>query len=380
MKQFVKRFICGVLLVTTVCAVAGCYKDEVKTVAEERTPTSFRAIAATNASVEDKADLMVKNMSREDKIGQLILMGLDGTTLDEPQKEMMRKYRVGGILLDNNNMESKEQLRAFTKGIRDNANIASLAPPFIAIHRERMPYRPNVMIPWVEPNIISKKGLDAVGSLATRTSIEMRDLGFNLNLGPMVNTHSFYSYTQDLDRAAQIGELITKRYAANQVFTAYQFFPGGADFTVPGTRVDVSKDALMDDDTRVFVQLIQSTAQERPMIMVNSVKVTSMDAKNPVSLSKPIITDWLRGELGFTGVVLSDDIEVGAAITGIAVGDYAVRTIKAGGDMVAVCKHSNHIKEIHTALTQAVKDGTITEAELNAAVRRIMIMKFTNNH
>ena len=231
----------------------------------------------------------------------------------------------------------------------------------------------------MEPNIISKKGLDAVGSLATRTSIEMRDLGFNLNLGPMVNTHSFYSYTQDLDRAAQIGELITKRYAANQVFTAYQFFPGGADFTVPGMRVDVSKDALMDDDTRVFVQLIQSTAQERPMIMVNSVKVTSMDAKNPVSLSKPIITDWLRGELGFTGVVLSDDIEVGAAITGIAVGDYAVRTIKAGGDIVAVCKHSNHIKEIHTALTQAVEDGTITEAELNAAVRRIMIMKFTNN-
>ena len=115
------------------------------------------------------------------------------------------------------------------------------------------------------------------------------------------------------------------------------------------------------------------------MIMVNSVKVTSMDAKNPVSLSKPIITDWLRGELGFTGVVLSDDIEVGAAITGIPVGDYAVRTIKAGGDMVAVCKHSNHIKEIHTALTQAVEDGTITEAQLNAAVRRIMIMKFTNN-
>ena len=91
MKQFVKRFICGVLLVTTVCAVAGCYKDEAKTVEVDRAPTSFRAIAATNASAEDKADLMVKNMSREDKIGQLILMGLDGTTLGEPQKEMMRK-------------------------------------------------------------------------------------------------------------------------------------------------------------------------------------------------------------------------------------------------------------------------------------------------
>ena len=69
----------------------------------------------------------------------------------------------------------------------------------------------------------------------------MRDLGFNLNLGVMVNTHSFYSYTSDVDRAARIGETITKRYAANRVFTGYQYFPGGADYTVPGMKLDASK-------------------------------------------------------------------------------------------------------------------------------------------
>ena len=140
-----------------------------------------------------------------------------------------RKYRVGGILLDHDNMESKEQVRAFTKGIRDTANTSSLMMPFIAMNRERMQYRPSLMLPWTDPKLLSKQGLDAVSSLATRTAIEMRDLGFNLNLGVMVNTHSFYSYTSDVDRAARIGETITKRYAANHVFTGYEYFPGGAD-------------------------------------------------------------------------------------------------------------------------------------------------------
>ena len=281
-------------------------------------------------------------------------------------------------MLDYDNMESKEQVRAFTKGIRDTANTSSLMPPFIAMNRERMQYRPSLMLPWTDPKLLSKQGLDAVSSLATRTAIEMRDLGFNLNLGVMVNTHSFYSYTSDVDRATHIGETITKRYAANRVFTGYEYFPGGADYTVPGMKLDASKATLMDDDGHVFAQLIGATAEEHPMIMVNAVKVTSIDSNHPVSLSKPIITDWLRKELGFDGVVITDDIEVGAAVAGMSIEDYAVRTINAGSDMVIICNHAKHIKEVHDALTQAVENGTISEARLDESVRRIMLMKFSN--
>ena len=321
----------------------------------------------------------MRTMSQEDKIGQLMCIGLEGTTFDESQKELVRKYRVGGIVLDNDNMESKEQVRAFTQGIRDTAKTSSLMMPFIAMNRERMQYRPNLMLPWTDPKLLSKQGLDAVSNLATRTAIEMRDLGFNLNLGVMVNTHSFYSYTSDVDRAARIGETITKHYAANRVFTGYQYFPGGGDYTVPSMKIDVSKVSLMDDDGRVFAQLIDATHDEHPMIMVNAVKVPSIDANQPVSLSKPMITDWLRKELGFDGVVITDDIEVGAAIAGMSIEDYAVRTINAGSDMVIVCKHTKHIKAVHDALTQAVANGTISEVRLDEAVRRIMLMKFSND-
>ena len=379
MKQFVKRLACGVLAIATMGTLVGCSREVPSTTtSSDRAPVGYKAIAAMNASAAEKADRSVRTMSREDKIGQLMFIGLQGTTFDESHKELIRKYRVGGILLDHDNMESKEQVRAFTKGIRDTANTSSLMPPFIAMNRERMQYRPSLMLPWTDPKLLSKQGLDAVSSLATRTAIEMRDLGFNLNLGVMVNTHSFYSYTSDVDRAARIGETITKRYAANRVFTGYQYFPGGADYTVPGMKLDASKASLMDDDGRVFAQLIDATGEEHPMIMVNAVKVTSIDANQPVSLSKPMITDWLRKELGFDGVVITDDIEVGAAVAGMSIGDYAVRTINAGSDMVIICKHTKHIKAVHDALTQAVENGTISEARLDESVRRIMLMKFSN--
>ena len=379
MKQFVKRLACGVLAMAMIGVISGCGQEAPSTPASsDRAPIGYKAIAAMNASAAEKADRSVHTMSREDKIGQLMCIGLEGTTFDESQKKLLRKYRVGGILLDHDNMESKEQVRAFTQGIRDTANTSSLMPPFIAMNRERMQYRPSLMLPWTDPKLLSKQGLDAVSSLATRTAIEMRDLGFNLNLGVMVNTHSFYSYTSDVDRAERIGETITKRYAANRVFTAYQYFPGGGDYTVPGMRIDASKASLMDDDGRVFAQLIDATRDEHPMIMVNAVKVTSIDADHPVSLSKTIITDWLRKELGFDGVVITDDIEVGAAVAGMSIEDYAVRTINAGSDMVIVCKHPKHIKDVHDALTQAVADGTISEARLDEAVRHIMLMKFSN--
>ena len=379
MKQFVKRLACGVLAIVTMGTIVGCSREEPSTTASsDRAPVGYKAIAAMNASAAEKADRSVRTMSQEDKIGQLMCIGLEGTTFDESQKELVRKYRVGGIVLDNDNMESKEQVRAFTKGIRDTANTSSLMMPFIAMNRERMQYRPSLMLPWTDPKLLSKQGLDAVSSLATRTAIEMRDLGFNLNLGVMVNTHSFYSYTSDVDRAARIGETITKHYAANHVFTGYEYFPGGADYTVPGMKLDASKASLMDDDGRVFAQLIDATGEEHPMIMVNAVKVTSIDANQPVSLSKPIITDWLRKEMGFEGVVITDDIEVGAAVAGMSIEDYAVRTINAGSDMIIVCKHAKHIKDVHDALTQAVENGTISEARLDESVRRIMLMKFSN--
>ena len=377
MKQFVKRLACGVLAIGT---LVGCSREAPSTTtSSDRAPVGYKAIAAMNASAAEKADRSVRTMSREDKIGQLMFISLQGTTFDESQKELIRKYRVGAILLDHDNMESKEQVRAFTKSIRDTANTSSLMPPFIAMNRERMQYRPSLMLPWTDPKLLSKQGLDAVSSLATRTAIEMRDLGFNLNLGVMVNIHSFYSYTSDVDRAARIGETITKRYAANHVFTGYEYFPGGGDYTVPGMKIDASKASLMDDDGHVFAQLIGATAEEHPMIMVNAVKVTSIDANHPVSLSKPIITDWLRKELGFEGVVITDDIEVGAAVAGMSIEDYAIQTINAGSDMVIICKHPKHIKAVHDALTQAVENGTISEARLDESVRRIMLMKFSNN-
>ena len=108
MKQFVKRLACGVLAIATMGTFVGCSREAPSTTeSSDRAPVGYKAIAAMNASAAEKADRSVRTMSREDKIGQLMFIGLQGTTFDESQKELIRKYRVGGILLDHDNMESK---------------------------------------------------------------------------------------------------------------------------------------------------------------------------------------------------------------------------------------------------------------------------------
>ena len=97
MKQFVKRLACGVLAIVTMGTIVGCSREEPSTTASsDRAPVGYKAIAAMNASAAEKADRSVRTMSQEDKIGQLMCIGLEGTTFDESQKELVRKYRVGG--------------------------------------------------------------------------------------------------------------------------------------------------------------------------------------------------------------------------------------------------------------------------------------------
>ena len=85
MKQFVKRLLYGVLIVSTVCTLSGCNREETSTtVHADRGPVGYKAIAAMNASAAEKAEQSVRTMSREDKIGQLLFVGLQGTTFEEP--------------------------------------------------------------------------------------------------------------------------------------------------------------------------------------------------------------------------------------------------------------------------------------------------------
>ena len=141
----------------------------------------------------------------------------------------------------------------------------------------------------------------------------------------------------------------------------------------------VSKEVLSQEDTRVFASLIKDSKSNTYMIMVSHAVYPQIDPDHPSSLSKTIITDWLRKDIGYNGVVVTDDMDMGALAKHYAFSEMAVQSILAGSDLLLVCHEYEHMQEAYNGLMKAVKDGRISQKRLNASVKRILLMKMSRD-
>lgn len=114
------------------------------------------------------------------------------------------------------------------------------------------------------------------------------------------------------------------------------------------------------------------------MVMVSHAKYPAFDAKNPASLSPEIMNGLLRKELGFQGVIVTDDMEMGAVANHYTFEEMAVKTIQSGADIVLICHEYKHMVDAYNALLKAVRSGSITQERLDASVKRIVKMKLEN--
>ena len=315
-------------------------------------------------------------MSQEDKVGQLMMISLHGSTIGQSQKDVIRKYRVSGVMLTNENLINKNQVKTFTSDIMQTAITSSMVTPYIAVHRDRILHGNESFLRLPKPNRWGQLPMDRIINLATRSAIEMRDMGFNLVIGPNANLGvPNMSYTSDPTWAGHINLAMVERYQINHMWSAYNYFPavtlGDASFG----SANEAKAYLSNNDVAVFKRLIAQTTANSYMLVISHIQIPAIDNEHLASSSKPIIDGWLRKELGYKGIVMTDRIDVGALQSNQKIGDYAVASILAGSDLILVDADTIHIDEVHRALTQAVADGTITTERLNESVKRILLMK-----
>ena len=124
----------------------------------------------------------------------------------------------------------------------------------------------------------------------------------------------------------------------------------------------------MKRDLVPFKKVIDERQPEDYFILVSHLRYPALDAENPASLSKAIQTDFLRGELGYRGLIITDDVEMGAL-------ELGVKAVEAGSDIVLVCHEYPHETDVYLGLLDAVKDGTIPMERVNESVRRIVKAK-----
>lgn len=375
MNLLLWRVLCGIALVVAVIGAAGCQHESQAEQEEVRT-ISYRAVMQSDKPVPEKVNTWLGAMSQEDKIGQLMMISLHGNTVGQSQRDVIRKYRVSGVMLTNENLHNKDQVKAFTKDIMQTATTASMITPYIGINRDKVLRSNESFLRLPEPNRWGQLPMERIINLVTRSAIEMRDMGFNLIMGPNANLGvPNVSYTSDPTWAGHMDLAMAERYQINQIWFGYNYFPtvslGDASF---GTANE-AKAYLNNTDVAVFKRLISQTTANTYMLIMSHVQIPSIDNTHLASTSKAIITDWLRHDLGYNGVVMTDRIDIGALQANQKIGDFAVSSIVAGSDLVLVDADTVHIDEVHRALTQAVANGTITSDRLNDAVKHILLMK-----
>ena len=377
-RRIVAATMIGALALTTGCGLHNPFtsKDE---------PVTYESVAQSELSPEEKVDKLVANMSDADKVGQLLMIGIHGKTLNDDAKFMINEYRVGGIILFDRNMESKDQVKSLIADINKTGKSAGLTPLFIGIDQEggavaRMEDQ-LIKVPPAEE--LGKEPIEQAVSLAKQSGTELKDLGFNINFAPVADLGLTYgrSFSTNPDDVVRYASAVGKAYDEAGLWYSYKHFPGigktDVDLHADTSVVPVSKETLLNEDTKVFVDLIKQSKPNTYAIMVSHAMYPQIDADHPSSLSKAIITDWLRKDMGYNGVVITDDMDMGALAKHYTFGDMAVQSILAGSDILLVCHEYEHMQEAYNGLMKAVKDGRISKERLDESVKRILLMKMS---
>ena len=377
-RRIVAATMIGALALTTGCGLHNPFTSKAE-------PVTYESVAQSELSPEEKVDKLVANMSDADKVGQLLMIGIHGKTLNDDAKFMLNEYRVGGIILFDRNMESKDQVKSLITDINKTGKSAGLTPLFIGIDQEggavaRMEDQ-LIKVPPAEE--LGKEPIEQAVSLAKQSGTELKDLGFNINFAPVADLGLTYgrSFSTNPDDVVRYASAVGKAYDEAGLWYSYKHFPGigktDVDLHADTSVVPVSKETLLNEDTKVFVDLIKQSKPNTYAIMVSHAMYPQIDADHPSSLSKTIITDWLRKDMGYNGVVVTDDMDMGALAKHYTFGDMAVQSILAGSDILLVCHEYEHMQEAYNGLMKAVKDGRISKERLDKSVKRILLMKMS---
>ena len=377
-RRLVAATMIGALALTTGCGLHNPFTSKAE-------PVTYESVAQSELSPEQKVDKLVANMSDADKVGQLMMIGIHGKSLNDDARFMLNEYRVGGIILFDRNMESKDQVKTLITDINKAGKSAGLTPLFLGIDQEggavaRMDDK-LIKVPPAEE--VGKESVEQAASLAKEVGTELKDLGFNINFAPVADLGLTYgrSYSKNPDEVVRYAGAVGKAYDEAGLWYSYKHFPGigktDVDLHADTSIVPVSKETLLSEDTKVFVDLIKQSKPNTYTIMVSHAMYPQIDPDHPSSLSKAIITDWLRKDMGYNGVVVTDDMDMGALAKHYTFGDMAVQSILAGSDILLVCHEYEHMQEAYNGLMKAVKDGRISKERLDESVKRILLMKMS---
>lgn len=339
-------------------------------------------IKQENLTIDEKVDQIVESMSQTEKLGQMVMIGIQGTKVDDDSLYMLNQYHMGGVILFDRNMESPEQVKQLTSDLQAQSN--EKVPLFIGIDEEggdvvRMAEK--LTPPPSQKEIGSTGDIEQAKTWAVKTAKSLKDMGVNVNFAPVadVGSNDKRSYSTDANTVIDFVRAATKGYQQENIIYSLKHFPGigkgRVDSHVDSSSIDVTKEILMTEDILPFKTIIDENEPNDYFILVSHLKYPALDEEYPASLSSKIMTDLLRNELGYKGIIITDDMEMGAVANHNDFRSIGVKAVKAGADIVLVCHEYEHQQEVYLGLLDAVNSGEISQERIDESVKRIIKVK-----
>ncbi len=323
-------------------------------------------------------------MTIPDTVGQLLMVGFEGT---EPSREFLdwlQECRPGGVILFSRNLVDPEQVARLTNALQEHApNL----PLLIAIDEEggavsRLP-QGFTTFPSAA-RVAACQSPDVVYEAAAVTAQELRAVGINMNLAPVLDVNSNpanpiigdRAYGTQPEQVCTYGMAVMQGLEDNGIIPCGKHFPGHGDTTTDSHHVlpvvAAGRDRL---DTVELEPFRRAIGRGLPAVMTAHVRYPALDAEAPATLSRPILTDLLRNRLGFQGVTLTDDMEMRAILDHQSIGEASVRALQAGADMILICQRQERQQEVMAAIEQALECGELSWEKLTAGVARLRALK-----
>jgi beta-N-acetylhexosaminidase len=323
-------------------------------------------------------------MKLTSKIGQLLMVGFQGTTPSKEIQDFIKRHHIGGVILFARNIKDPTQCGKLTEGLQ---KLSTDAPLLIAVDQEGGRVS-RLAPPFTQfPSARTLGQADSVTltySYAEAMAKELLAVGINMNFAPVLDVDTNPKNPIIGDRSFGSSPTLVSKHGLAMIVGMYdqrviacgKHFPGHGDTasdsheTLPVVNHPISR--LADLELKPFIHAVENRLS---CIMTAHVRYSQLDDKVPASLSKKIISQLLRKTIQFEGVVVTDDLEMKGITDGFSVPEAAVKAVQAGSDLILVCHSPEQQTAVLEALVHAVENGAISEARLTESLNRILRLK-----
>ncbi|MEQ1642216.1 MAG: glycoside hydrolase family 3 N-terminal domain-containing protein [Pyrinomonadaceae bacterium] len=334
----------------------------------------------------------LRSLTLEQKIGQLFFIGIGGADVDTATEQLLEEVSPGGICLFARNIREAQQTRNLLDAIRERSAIV----PFLSIDQEGGLVDRLRRVQTPMPAADKIKTVDKAEELGSIVADSLKNLGFNMDFAPVVDVI-------DEARAGQSNGLLSREFGRSQqdvvgfagafltnlqnggIIGCLKHFPGLGASKVDSheelPQVLIEEDEFSNVDLFPYRELLKRGDIHAIMAAHAAFPRLNLQEKDengkllPSSLSKNFISTLLRGLLGYNGLVITDDLEMGAIVRNYGIGEACKMAVNAAVDMLAICADADRIREGYNAVRDSVQKGEISETRIDQSLIRIAAVK-----